>query len=202
MTLELPPSSIALLAAAATVACTPRAPERHLDRGVLEDKVRGGWAGQMIGVAYGAPTEFQWNGRIVEGEIGWSPEQLAETIDQDDLYVEMTFARVMDTIGLDASTEQYGDAFRDSKYWLAHANARARLNLVRGIRAPMSSHPKHNIHAGDIDFQIEADFIGLMCPGLPQEANRYADRVPRPVGHPGRGGLRPLGAAGQLGHDA
>ena len=25
----------------------------------LEDKVRGGWAGQMIGVTYGAPTEFR-----------------------------------------------------------------------------------------------------------------------------------------------
>ena len=35
----------------------PHAP-RRLSRTTLEDKVRGGWAGQMIGVAYGAPTEF------------------------------------------------------------------------------------------------------------------------------------------------
>ena len=38
----------------------------------------------------------------------------------------------------------------------------------------MSGHPKYNIHANDIDFQIEADFIGLMSPGLPQESNRSA----------------------------
>jgi hypothetical protein len=43
----------------------------------------------------------------------------------------------------------------------------------------MSGHPKYNMHANDIDFQIESDFIGLMSPGLPQEANKYADRVGR-----------------------
>ena len=43
----------------------------------------------------------------------------------------------------------------------------------------MSGHPKYNIHANDIDFQIEADFIGLMSPGLPRESNRYCLRVGR-----------------------
>jgi len=43
----------------------------------------------------------------------------------------------------------------------------------------MSGHPKHNMHADDIDFQIESDFIGLMTPGLPREGNKYADRVGR-----------------------
>jgi hypothetical protein len=162
------------------VACRSEAPpERRLSRAVLEDKVRGGWAGQMIGVAYGAPTEFHSNGKILEGEIEWAPENVKGTIGQDDLYVEMTFARVMDTVGLDATTEQYGDMFRDSEYHLWHANAGARRNLNRGIQAPMSGHPKYNIHANDIDFQIESDFIGLMAPGLPQEANKYAERVGR-----------------------
>jgi hypothetical protein len=41
----------------------------------------------------------------------------------------------------------------------------------------MSGSPRYNIHANDIDFQIESDFIGLMCPGLPRETNRFADRV-------------------------
>jgi hypothetical protein len=47
----------------------------------------------------------------------------------------------------------------------------------------MSGHPKYNMHANDIDFQIESDFIGLMSPGLPQEANKYADRVGRVMNH-------------------
>ena len=156
---------------------------RRLSRTTLEDKIRGGWAGQMIGVSYGAPTEFRSNGKIIEGNLNkyldWSPERLKNSIDQDDLYVEMTFAEVMDKVGLEATTEQYGEMFKNSLYELWHANAGARRNLNRGIKAPMSGHPKYNIHANDIDFQIESDFIGLMTPGLPGEANKYADRVGR-----------------------
>jgi hypothetical protein len=157
--------------------------ERRLSRSVLEDKVRGGWAGQMIGVAYGAPTEFRSNGRINEGPIDWAPGQVENAIHQDDLYVEMTFAAVMDRLGLDATSAQYGEMFKDSEYRLWHANAGARRNLNRGLAAPLSGDPRYNIHANDIDFQIESDFIGLMCPGLPREANRLADRVGRVMNH-------------------
>jgi len=169
---------LVLVAMALAVAGPSLAAEtRRMSRAVLEDKVRGGWAGQMIGVSYGAPTEFKALGRINDGEIKWSPEMVENAIHQDDLYVEMTFAEVMDRLGLSATTEQYGDMFRDSRYSLWHANAGARRNLARGIKAPMSGNPKYNIHANDIDFQIESDFIGLMCPGLPRLSSRYADRV-------------------------
>ncbi len=150
-----------------------------LSRAALLDKIRGGWAGQMIGVAYGAPTEFKSNGKIGDWELAWKDGMLENTIQQDDLYVEMTFAKVMDDHGLDAVTAQYGEAFKGSKYHLWHANAGARRALNQGIAAPWSGHPKYNFHANDIDFQIEADFIGLMCPGLPRESNKYCDRVGR-----------------------
>ncbi len=146
---------------------------------VLEDKIKGGWAGQMIGVSYGAPTEFKAKGRINEGNLTWSPERVSNAIQQDDLYVEMTFAEVMDKKGLDATSEDYGEMFKNSKYSLWHANAAARRLLNDGIKAPLSGDPRYNAHANDIDFQIESDFIGLMTPGLPQEANKYADRVGR-----------------------
>jgi ADP-ribosylglycohydrolase len=153
---------------------------RTLSRKVFEDKVRGGWAGQMIGVSFGAPTEFTSNGKLIEGDLpAWTPDRIENAIDQDDLYVEMTFAAVMDSRGLDATTEQYGDAFRTSKYRLWHANAGARRLLDRGVKAPVSGDPKYNVHANDIDFQIESDFIGLMTPGLPADATRYAMRVGR-----------------------
>jgi hypothetical protein len=171
--------SLAILAFMAALPADAEKAPRRMSRAALEDKVRGGWAGQMIGVAFGAPTEFKSNGKILEGELQWAPEMISNTIHQDDLYVEMTFVEVMDRVGLDATTEQYGEMFRDSKYSLWHANAGARRNLNRGIKAPMSGHPDFNVHANDIDFQIESDFIGLMCPGLPQASNHYADRVGR-----------------------
>ena len=177
------PAALALAVILAPALAFAQAAPRRLSRAVLEDKIRGGWAGQMIGVSYGAPTEFRSNGKIIEGNLNnyldWTPAALENAINQDDLYVEMTFAEVMDTVGLDATTEQYGEMFKDSKYELWHANAGARRLLNRGITAPMSGHPKYNMHADDIDFQIESDFIGIMTPGLPREANKYADRVGR-----------------------
>lgn len=156
----------------------PAPPMRVIARAELEDRVRGGWAGQMIGVSFGAPTEFKSNGKIIEGDLpAWAPDRVANAIDQDDLYVEMTFAEVMDRVGLDATTEQYGEAFRTTQYNLWHANAGARRLLEIGIRAPWSGHPKYNVHANDIDFQIESDFIGLMSPGLPNAARDYSIRV-------------------------
>jgi ADP-ribosylglycohydrolase len=156
----------------------PAAP-RTISRAALEDKIRGGWAGKMIGVSYGAPTEFRYNGRINDGALTWSPERVSNALGQDDLYVGMTMAETMERLGFDATTEQYGEAFKDSQYDLWHANAGARRLLSLGIKAPMSGHPRYNIHANDIDFQIEADFIGLMSPGLPRESNKYCLRVGR-----------------------
>jgi hypothetical protein len=161
----------------------PAATPRTITKAVLEDRIRGGWAGKMIGVSYGAPTEFRSNGRINEGEITWSPERVSNALGQDDLYVGMTMAETMDRLGFDATTEQYGEAFKVSQYDLWHANAGARRLLNLGIKAPMSGHPNYNIHANDIDFQIEADFIGLMSPGLPQESNKYCERVGRVMNH-------------------
>ncbi len=166
--------SLIILAIASPVQSEPM---RHLSRDVLLDRIRGAWAAQMIGVSYGAPVEFRFLGKI--NETDFHPDNLSNAIDQDDLYVEMTFAHVMDTIGLDATTRDYGEAFKDSKYQLWHANAGARRNLNRGLEAPLSGDPKYNMHANDIDFQIEADFIGIMCPGLPQVSNKYCDRVGR-----------------------
>jgi hypothetical protein len=169
-------------AAGAGVACKPavRPETRTISKASLEDKIRGGWAGKMIGVAFGAPTEFTSNGRINESELPpWKPERVENAIHQDDLYVGMTLSETMDRLGLDATTEEFGEAFKVSRYSLWHANAAARRLVNLGIKAPMSGNPLYNIHANDIDFQIEADFIGLMCPGLPREANRYSDRVGR-----------------------
>ena len=151
----------------------------------LRDKVRGGWAGQMIGVSFGFPTEFSYLERIIpENELPvWKPEMVREALNQDDLYVDITFAEVLDRQGLDASSEDFAALFREAEYPLWHANLAARRALRRGIPATLSGTPRHNIHANDIDFQIESDFIGLMSPGLPQESNALSYTVGRVMNH-------------------
>jgi hypothetical protein len=164
----------------AAAAAAQDKPYRELSLEALRDKIAGGWAGQMIGVSFGAPTEFRYRGKINEGELPkWTPERVRNALNQDDLYVDMTLARVLDEKGLEASTEDFGAAFRSTQYSLWHANLAARRNLRRGVPAKLAGHPRYNAHANDIDFQIEADFIGLMAPGLYQSANRIAERAGR-----------------------
>lgn len=140
------------------------------------DKCKGAWAGQMIGVCYAAPYEFKSNGKPLTDPLqAWAPERLKGAINQDDIYVEMTWLAALEKHGLDITFEQAGKAFADSQYALWHANRSGRDNLRRGISAPKSGHPDYNRHADDIDFQIEADLIGIICPGLPQESNRLCD---------------------------
>ena len=63
------------------------------------------------------------------------------------------------------------------------ANLAARRALKRGVPAALSGTPEHNAHANDIDFQIEADFVGLMTPGLPQASNDLCFRAGRVMNH-------------------
>ena len=97
--------------------------------------------------------------------------------------MDMTFAQVLDDKGLDATTEDFGAMFKDAKYHLWHANLAARRALKRGVPATLSGTPKYNAHANDIDFQIEADFVGLMTPGLPQASNDLCFRAGRVMNH-------------------
>ena len=39
---------------------------------ILKDKIAGGWAGKIIGVTYGAPTEFHALGKTFEDSIRWN----------------------------------------------------------------------------------------------------------------------------------
>ncbi|MBA7663625.1 hypothetical protein ES703_71670 [subsurface metagenome] len=106
---------------------------------VLKDKIKGGWAGKMIGVAYGGPTEFQYNSVINEDEIKWDPASVKNSIQEDDLYVQLTFMMTMDEHGIDAPAEKFARAFADAGYMLFHANRKARKNIWDGIMPPFSA---------------------------------------------------------------
>ncbi|MDR2440465.1 MAG: ADP-ribosylglycohydrolase family protein [Planctomycetaceae bacterium] len=143
---------------------------REIPVTVYRDKMKAGWIGQIAGVCWGAPTEFKFNGVIIPEDKmpKWNPEMINNAFDQDDLYVEMTFLRSLEQYGLNVSQHQAGIDFANSSYQLWHANDAGRKNLRCGIAPPDSGHPAFNIHADDIDYQIESDFSGLIAPGLPQ----------------------------------
>ena len=62
------PSLTGTLALAVALGSCGTAPEleyRQISLPDLRDKIAGGWAGQMIGVSYGAPTEFRHRETII-----------------------------------------------------------------------------------------------------------------------------------------
>lgn len=144
-------------------------PFRKLPVAVYRDKMKAGWIGQIAGVCWGAPTEFKWQDKIIpEANMPkWRPEMINDAFGQDDLYVEMTFLRTMEEYGLNCSLRQAGIDFANSEYGLWCANNAGRKNLRAGIAPPDSSHPQFNKCPNDIDYQIEADFAGLIAPGMP-----------------------------------
>jgi len=132
-------------------------------------KMQAGWLGQMAGVGWGGPTEIKFKGAIIpEDKVPVWKTTLINQHWQDDIYVEMTFLKTLENYGFDVDIRQAGIDFANSGYMLWHANKNGRANLRAGIAPPYSGHPKYNTHADDIDYQIEADYSGLIAPGMPQ----------------------------------
>ena len=146
-----PVIALAICIALGNCAAGPEPDCEQISLSTLRDKIAGGWAGQMIGVSYGEPTEFRYRESIIpEDKLPeWDPNTVASAIDQDDLYVDMTFAQVLDDKGLDATTEDFGAMFKEAKYNLWHANLAARRALKRGVPATLSGTPKYNAHANE-----------------------------------------------------
>jgi hypothetical protein len=142
--------------------------------------MKGGWIGQMAGVGWGGPTEFKWKGEIIPEDKmpKWKPEMINQ-FHQDDIYVEMTFLRSLELYGMDVSIRQAAIDFANSGYPLWHANNAGRSLLRSGVAPPDSGHPKFNKHADDIDYQIEADYAGLIAPGLPNVVIELGEKFGR-----------------------
>lgn len=140
---------------------------RTLTKADLTDKIRGSWAGQMYGVTWGAPTEFRYCGQIVPEDAvpDMSKLDINHGFNEDDLYVELTYVEEMRKSGYNCSVEQLAKAFAESTYPLDHANKYGRDNVKAGIMPPLSGSPEYNIHADDIDWQINADFVGVIYAG-------------------------------------
>ncbi len=176
------PTTLSLLCLATGIFAQPQGPPMHmLSVRDYRDKMMGGWIGQIAGVSFGAPTEFRWQGQIIpEADTPkWSDDMINNAFGQDDIYVEMTFLRTLEEYGLDVSARQAGIDFANSEYALWCANNAGRENLRKGIAPPDSGHPQFSRNSDDIDYQIEADYSGLIAPGLPNTVIALGDKFGR-----------------------
>lgn len=141
----------------------------------LKDKIAGGWAGKMIGVSFGAKSEFRSLGKIKEDSLIVSP--INNSLTQDDIYVQLSFLETMDKYGIDAPLKTFQANLANAGFMLWHANLQSRKNYFNNIFPPESGMPGNNFHADDIDFQIECDYIGFMNPGMHQSASKLAQHM-------------------------
>jgi hypothetical protein len=159
----------------------------------LENKIKGGWLGKTAGVSIGAPTEYKGQGILVAGDLNLNPD-MSGGYGQDDLYVQLTFVAAMDNKlgaaqGVFAATMQdYGEAFKNVSYGLAWGNKAAQDLLRGGTKPPYSgmwagADHRHNQVCDAIDWQIECDWIGLMCPSMPNTAVRLNDSAGHVIGY-------------------
>ncbi len=182
---------VAVTLLAFSVSCKPRESgskgtltQNTLTTEQLKDKIKGGWAGQTIGVVYGAPVEFKYLGSLIPDyqNIPWREGYVKYWYDKkpglfDDIYTDMNFVEVFEKYGLNVPMDTIAHHWASTPYHLAHANQASRYNILNGIMPPKSGYWKNNPHADDIDFEIEADFIGLMAPGMVNPATEIANRV-------------------------
>ncbi len=150
----------------------------------FKDKIKGGWAGQTIGCTYGGPTEFKYRGALIHDDtpIIWYDDYARETFEldpglYDDVYMDLTFVEIMARCGINAPADSFALAFANAPYKLWHANQAARYNILNGIMPPASGHWINNPHADDIDFQIEADYAGMMTPGMTNTGIELCDKI-------------------------
>ena len=167
------------------IACAPEAKNTvTLSKEALQDKIKGAWAAQTVGVTYGSPVEFKYNSQMIPDDtlIQWYDGYLKDPYDNapgfyDDIYMDLTFVQVLDEEGMDAPAQSFANAFATADYYLWFANQQARHNILNGVTPPASGHWLNNPCADDIDYQIEADFAGIMNPGMPNSASAISDRV-------------------------
>src|SRR5882724_6210868 len=67
-----------------------------LSKETLKDKIKGGWAGQVIGVTFGSPVEFGFQGTMINDyqPIPWYDGYIKKTMEEnpgvyDDLYMDL-----------------------------------------------------------------------------------------------------------------
>jgi hypothetical protein len=162
------------------VHCASDVPKHlQISKTELLNKIKGGWAGQTIGVCYGLPTEFRYQQEIVPESVQMklTGEFILKRFNNDDIYMDAKFLEVIGRLGQEAHADSFAVAFANAGFRLWHANQAARYNILTGIMPPESGHWRYSMHSDDIDFQIEADFAGLSSGGMLDAAVSISDKV-------------------------
>lgn len=167
------------------------------------ERVYAGVLGKLIGVYLGRPVE-NWSYERIAEEFGSVRRYIHKergrllVITDDDISGMFTFLRSLEDAGCtpDLTSAQIGESWLNYLiekttilWWGGMGNSTehtAYLRLKKGIQAPESGSIARNgvVVAEQIGSQIFIDGWGLICPGDPESAARFAERAAR-VSHDG-----------------
>ncbi len=155
-----------------------------ISKSVLQDKIKGGWAGQVIGSNLTIPDDFRSDSSLTDSSevLSTLVRNLSTALSQnptafEDVYKDLFFVNVMEEEGISASADAFANALIHAPYPTSHASLTARYNLIHGVPPPASGHWRNNPNANCRDFQSQSDFIGLMSPGMPRAVSHLANTV-------------------------
>ena len=167
----------------------------------LTEKIYGGFLGMNVGIRLGAPVEPAiWTAERIErvyGDIHGYVKEYKHFAADDDVNGPVFFLRALDdTDGAEPTPASVSEAYLNyaregiGMFWWGGLGVStehtAYLNLLHGIPAPMSGSIRQNgsTVAEQIGGQIFIDTWGLIAPGDPARAARYA-RAAASVSHDG-----------------
>ena len=167
-----------------------------------DEQVYAALLGKVIGVQYGGPIEGWTDERIWQtyGELTGYVQHYHYFRPDDDLSGPLVFIRALEdfTPTEDLTPQDIGNTWLNylgdghcTLWWGGYGVSTehtAYLNLANGIPAPRSGSIEQNgqVVAEQIGGQIFIDTWGLVCPGDPEKAARYA-RKAASVSHDGNG---------------
>ena len=163
-------------------------PAITIDRASYPDRLRAMWLGECIADWTGLTTE---GARIdppffTDADWGTTPPggQRIDFVFQDpweaddNTDVEYVYLNAMHNFGRcllspDEIRQAWLDHMDPNYIWVS--DLRAYQLMQRGLRPPMTGAAAANGFWSAIDAQLTTEFFGAFCPGMPEEALRYAD---------------------------
>jgi hypothetical protein len=145
--------------------------------------------GKMIGVTFGQLWEFEYQSTPIGCDItDWTlsatrmkvdrarstnrtdyDEPITNEVQNQKVHMNRQFVETSEKEHPSFGSPDNDDIYINLLFLVA--------NIRKGILPPQSGSPRSNLHADDIDFQIESDVFGMIASGMPQVSNRFDDRM-------------------------
>ncbi len=149
--------------------------EEELTRAELVDKAEGMWLGQIVANMAGRSTEGKYSGATgnPSDSIGWILKVPGESWPgDDDTDVEYVALHILEEHGFGVSGEDI------AAQWLTHittngiyiSNRQALFLMGDGFMPPATGSRGYNQHWYSIDSQITTEVLGVVSPGMTQQA--------------------------------